>query len=146
MDMSSLSARQRANVAGLQLKRDAIRRRYGNSVQILTTDEEAAMSNGWMALPLNLVNTGKQLTFRMDKDVIDTKNARKLSSISREDMADTNYVEDVVTALENSARALTGGATISKPTNKPAEAQSRKPTAKAVSSVSDSDFIKSLLG
>ena len=149
MDVSNLSPRQRANVAGLRIKRDAIQRRYGNSVQIITTDEEAANTSGWMALPINLVNTGKQLTLRMDKNVIDTNNSVKLSSVARENMPDTHYVEDVVTALENSAAAITGSAIGKRKEKK--DIKESIPVAGPVSSVqardvSDSDFIKSLLG
>ena len=148
MDMSNLSPRQRANVAGLRIKRDAVQRRYGNGVQILTTDEEAANASGWMALPLNLVNTGKQLTLRMNKNVIDTNNSRKISETSRDSVQDTSYVEDVVAALENSADAITGiisSRKANKSDRNNVVAKADRPV-KSVSGVSDSDFIKSLIG
>ena len=149
MDVSNLTPRQRANVAGLQLKRDAIRRKYGNSVQIITTDEEAANASGWMALPLSLINTNKQLTLRMDKQVVDTIKSQKLGEISRESMPDTIYVEDVVTALESNVRGYTPKS-VSKPTEAevkaPAITVKAKPAKSVESAVSDADFIKNLLG
>jgi hypothetical protein len=145
MDVSTLSARQRANVAGLQLKRDAIRRKYGNAVQIVTTDEEAANASGWMALPLNLINTNKQVTLRMDKQVIDTLKSKKLGETRREDIPDTADVEDIVTALENSVNGTIGRVSARKPEAKPAHKVVAVPK-NDVASVSDTDFIKSLLG
>ena len=145
MDVSMLNARQRANVAGLRLKRDAIRRKYGNAVQIVTTDEEAANASGWMAMPLNLLNTNKQVTFRMDKQVVDTIKSKKLSETSREDIPDTNDVEDIVTALENSVNGTLGRVSAKNPKAKPEHKVAAAPMRDAVS-VSDTDFIKSLLG
>ncbi len=137
MDVSMLNARQRANVAGLRLKRDAIRRKYGNAVQIVTTDEEAANASGWMAMPLNLLNTNKQ--------VVDTIKSKKLSETSREDIPDTNDVEDIVTALENSVNGTLGRVSAKNPKAKPEHKVAAAPMRDAVS-VSDTDFIKSLLG
>lgn len=149
MDVSTLSARQRANVAGLQLKRDAIKRKYGNAVQIMTTDEEAANASGWMALPISLINTNKQITLRMDKQVIDTIKSKKLGEIHREDIPDTEDVEDIVTALENSVRGASAVAKPAKAVQKAATAivsTVAKGAKVATSAMSDADFIKNLLG
>ena len=140
MDVRELNPRQRANVAGLKLKRDAIQRKYGNAVQIITTDEEAANASGWMAMPIGLINTNKQLTLRMDRQVVDTLKSRKLEDISRDSVADTDGIEDVVTALESSAYGYT------KPkATTPTRLKTDK-RAEQRSNVTDSDFIKSLLG
>lgn len=141
MNYESLDPRQRANVAGLQIKREAIRRKYGNAVQILTTDEEAANQSGWMALPLKEINTSKQVTFRMNKEAVDTKTASRLSTTSRDSIPDTEGVVDIVTALEQTAG-------IASPTkvNKPVEApKAPKAPTRSLSGLSDAEFIQSLL-
>lgn len=143
MDVSNLTPRQRANVAGLQLKKDAIRRKYGNAVQILTTDEEAANASGWMALPLNLLTGNKQLTLRMDKQVVDTINSRKLSETYRDEMDRGSYVDDVVVALEEAAYGK-------KATSPDRQIKSIRPertvSMTTATSMSDTDFIKNLIG
>ena len=143
MDVSNLTPRQRANVAGLQLKKDAIRRKYGNAVQILTTDEEAANASGWMALPLNLLTGNKQLTLRMDKQVVDTVNSRKISETYRDELDRDSYVDDVVVALEEAAY----GKTSAKADRSSAVVAPKVKTAvRSTTSVSDADFIKNLIG
>ena len=143
MDVSNLTPRQRANVAGLQLKKDAIRRKYGNAVQILTTDEEAANASGWMALPLNLLTGNKQLTLRMDKQVVDTINSRKLSETYRDEMDRGSYVDDVVVALEEAAYGKKAASPNRQITSIRPERTASMP---AATSMSDTDFIKNLIG
>lgn len=145
MDVSTLSPRQRANVAGLQLKREAIKRKYGNNIQIVTTDEEAAMASGWMATPLSLVNTNKQLSVRLDKQVVDTIKSQKLSEVPRDEDKLVDNGEDLVTALERSVEELKGSPAAKKVAAKavtPVVATARPIT----SSMSDADFISNLLG
>jgi hypothetical protein len=145
MDVSTLSPRQRANVAGLQLKRESIKRKYGNNIQIVTTDEEAAMASGWMATPISLVNTNKQLSVRLDKQVIDTIKSQKLSEVPRDEEKLVDNGEDLVTALERSVEELKG-----RPVTNKAAAKAVTPvvatTRPVTSSMSDADFISNLLG
>lgn len=147
MDVSMLTPRQRANVAGLQLKREAIKRKYGNAVQIITTDEEAAAASGWMATPINLVNSNKQLTVYMDKKVVDSTKSRKLSETLRDENASSAYDEDIIAAMERSVSEMRGNKP--KPAAQTVSVEARRvPVAAPVSdaSVSDHEFLAGLLG
>ena len=145
MDMSGLTARQRANVAALEVKKAAVARRYGNAVQIITTPEEAANAPGWMALPLGELNTSKQVTLRMTKEAVDTNKATRLSYVDRDSYTTDDSSVDVVEELERAA----GIASTKNRSEVSAVKQSIKPLparrVKSSVAMSDSEFIDNLM-
>lgn len=138
MDMSGLTPRQRANVASLRLKKEAIKKKYGDAVQIVTTEAEAASAKGWLAIPLKDIPTNQQLTVKMDREVIDTRAMTRIKQ-QRRDEIESSELGDVVVALEKAAGMYDDAKDEAAP-KEPAAAKASFP-----SGMSDSDFVKSLM-
>ena len=141
MDMSGLTPRQRANVASLRVKKEAIKRKYGDAVQIVTTEAEAAAAKGWLAIPLKEIPTNQQLTVKMDREVIDTHTMTRIKQQRRGEHGSSD-LGDVVTALERAAGITTE---TEAPTAEPVKKIGTSLPKATVVGLSDADFVRSLM-
>ena len=61
IDEANLTDRERRNLAAVRIARERTRQKYGNVIQVMTTDEEAVEAAGGAAIPVNQLNNSKPL-------------------------------------------------------------------------------------
>ena len=96
INREELSDRQRRNLASLHLVKDRVKKRYGDLVQVVTTDEQAIANSGTIAIPFKQLDNTKPLTIAMtlrDREGNETVTSR----------GDT---EDLLTVLERMDDAI----------------------------------------
>ena len=99
MNENNLTDRQRRNLAAVRIRRELTKRKYGDMVQVVTTDEEAAANTGAAAMPIGSLGNHKPLTMRWNM---------QHKGGAEERMEDSKVYDDLTEALIDTEKRLLG--------------------------------------
>lgn len=97
-----LTEQQRRNLAALRIMKEMTNRKYGKSVQIVTSEQEALDASGVMALPMRYLGTNKPVSMMFNKQATDSNG----TEVDKGRITIAKDTEDLTEAIESAARRI----------------------------------------